>query len=84
MIKTEDICMCGEPLIMTDTKPVWVYCEDPYCDYVVMHGDYMIDRIFMRRSTNKFCKSGPMKGYYQGSPLTFKITDIKKNYKEIE
>lgn len=79
-----DRCKCGLPLLFSDTVPVWVYCEDPYCDYVVMYGDYFVDRVFRTYSTNKFAKDGPKKGYYQGSPLVFKITDIKKNYLERE
>lgn len=78
----KDKCRCGKPLISTETKPVWVHCEDPFCDYVVMHGDWMIDRIFNIRSENKFAKSGPRKGEYIGSPIAVKITDIKKNYRE--
>ncbi|WP_019242951.1 MULTISPECIES: hypothetical protein [Bacillus] len=81
-MKKTDICKCGRELIQTDTKPIWVYCENPYCDYVVMHGDWLVDRIFRSFSQNKFAKDGPKKGYYLGSPMEIKITDIKKNYKE--
>ena len=78
-----DTCKCGLLLIFTNTKPVWVHCEDPYCDYVVMYGDYVVDRAFRTYSSNKFVKNGPKKGYYQGSPLLIHITDIKKNFKWI-
>ncbi|WP_042349228.1 hypothetical protein [Bacillus massiliigorillae] len=78
----KDICKCGEPLIQTSTKPIWVHCENPYCDYVVMYGDWVVNRIFQTAYETKFIKSGSRKGYYKGSPLNIKITDIKKNYIE--
>ena len=79
-ISKNDKCKCGRKLILTQTKPAWVYCEFPYCDYVVMYGDYKIDRIFKTYSESKFIKEGPDKGKYQGSPVSIYITDIKPNY----
>ncbi|MFS0784551.1 hypothetical protein [Bacillus sp. 1P06AnD] len=74
-------CKCGNPLTFTDSVPVWVYCEEPSCDYVVMYGDWQIDRIYKTYSENKFWKSGPKKGWYRGSPVSIHITDIKKNFR---
>ena len=75
------MCKCGNRLKMTETSPVWVYCEDPYCDYVVMYGDWQLDTIYKSYSENKFWKSGPKKGWYRGSPIEVRITDIKSNFK---
>ncbi|MGM9926008.1 MAG: hypothetical protein ACI35R_17315 [Bacillus sp. (in: firmicutes)] len=81
-MKKLGLCKCGQPLIQTNTKPIWVHCEDPYCDYVVMYGDWLVNHIFKTPYESKFAKTGPNKGYYQGSPLAIKLTDIKKNYRE--
>ncbi|MGN1387526.1 MAG: hypothetical protein ACI4XS_13085 [Bacillus sp. (in: firmicutes)] len=80
-LRKEDVCKCGGKLVLTKTKPVWVHCKDPYCDYVVMYGDFQVDRIFKTYSQSKFEKDGPNKGQYRGSPVVIHITDIKKNFR---
>lgn len=80
-LRKNDVCKCGGKLVLTKTKPVWVYCNDPYCDYVVMYGDFQVDRIFKTYSKCKFEKDGPNKGKYVGSPISIFITDIKKNFR---
>lgn len=80
-LRKEDVCKCGRKLILTKTKPVWVHCEDYYCDYVVMYDDFLVDRIFKSYSHSKFEKSGPYKGQYKGSPVAIHITDIKPGFR---
>ena len=80
-LRKNDVCKCGGQLVLSKTRPVWVYCNDPYCDYVVMYGDFQVDRIFKTYSKSKFEMEGPNKGAYIGSPVAVYITDIKKNFR---